>query len=324
MNLKACFVFITLLVFSFSIKTVFADNIYKKIYAEQCDSLIKANANNPYFVILDVRTHGEWIADHLEGAINQSTGDSDFKQRLDELPKHKIYLIHCKSGGRSAGAFAKMQELKFAEVYEMRGGINAWKSKGYSTTSELAPKLMLVSYTDSIENLNNTDTIKITVTNRANDVLSFSSAEFNDPHEITHNFNSNIALEGAEDYTFLLLHSPGYSANDTTKIFIDSNGGALDFNIVIKSGTLQNIYASKTFEFNMFPNPADNYVNLSYDTHGNIEQLSIYSISGKLVLNKNDIDEQGKLDITNLKNGIYIVRIKIENQLFARKLIIKH
>ena len=37
-----------------------AENIYGRLTATQCDSLIKANETNPNFVILDVRTPFEW------------------------------------------------------------------------------------------------------------------------------------------------------------------------------------------------------------------------------------------------------------------------
>jgi len=91
-------------------------NIYKRFTAAQCDSLIKANKTNPNFVILDVRTPGEYSSYHLIDAINRNTGDPNFDAQLASLPKHKLFLMHCQSGGRSAGAFVKMKELGFAEV----------------------------------------------------------------------------------------------------------------------------------------------------------------------------------------------------------------
>jgi len=71
-------------------------NIYKQLTAVKCDSLVKANENNPNFVILDVRTPGEYSGSHLMGAINRSTGDSNFDAQLAALPKHKLFLMHCR------------------------------------------------------------------------------------------------------------------------------------------------------------------------------------------------------------------------------------
>jgi len=106
------------------------DNIYKRFSAIQCDSLVKANETNPDFVILDVRTPSEWNYYHLTGSINHSTGSATFDAELVALPRHKRYLLHCQSGSRSAGAYTKMKNLGFAAVYEMIGGISAWRSAG--------------------------------------------------------------------------------------------------------------------------------------------------------------------------------------------------
>ncbi len=68
--------------------------IYQGLSVAQSDSLINANVDNPNFVILDVRTPGEYNPQHLEGAINRNFYDSDFEAQLDALDKDKMYLIH--------------------------------------------------------------------------------------------------------------------------------------------------------------------------------------------------------------------------------------
>jgi rhodanese-related sulfurtransferase len=123
--------------FLFSVTLQPEANKYKTISASACDSLIQANATNPEFVILDVRTPEVWKSDHLTGSINRNYYDADFDSQLNALPKNKIFLLHCQSGGRSAPTLAKMKTMNFAEVYEMSSGINAWKAKGLPTTSLL-------------------------------------------------------------------------------------------------------------------------------------------------------------------------------------------
>ena len=180
-------------------------NIYKTISAIACDSLMKANLKNPDFVILDVRTPDVWKADHLQGSICRNYYDADFSAQLNALPKHKIFLLHCQSGSRSAASFNIMKNLNFAAVYEMAGGINSWKFSGLPTTSVLAPRLMLVSKGG---NKNGTvqysipDTLMITITNRANDTLRFSSMELPAGNEFVTNFDLKRKLTGAQDYSF--------------------------------------------------------------------------------------------------------------------------
>lgn len=312
-----------IIVFLFSIATASAENIYKTITVAKCDSLIQANVTNPNFVILDVRTYGEWVNDHLEGSINRSTGDPDFEEQLDKLPKQKTFLIHCQSGGRSAGAFLKMKNLEFAEVYEMQGGIGTWKNNGYPTTSKLAPKLMLVSFAKTSKNISGTDTINITITNRANQILTFSSASFNDIHEITNDFDKSIELAGAEDYTFSVYHTPGYFAEDTTKVTLESNGGELKIDIAFENGMIQNIGSEFQNELVIYPNPAKNYLYIKNSASLNIQDISIVSLNGQVVLQKSYFSISDGINVSHLKTGVYFVRLKTKKQVLSKKLLVR-
>jgi rhodanese-related sulfurtransferase len=324
-----CVSMIWLLSLSLSLtKTVFAeqqetpDYIYKRLSAIKCDSLIKANETNPNFVILDVRTSSEWSSYHIVGSINRSTGDPNFQQQLEVLPKHKIFLLHCQSGSRSAGAFTKMQNLGFSEVYEMIGGISSWRNAGLQTTTIAAPKLMLISKHE-ILNGNTSDTIKITVTNRANGSLSFQSATFTDAHPINNNFNSSRKLEGSEDYTFSVIHSPGYSGDDSTKISLESNGGKIDIRIVFKNGVIQGVETTELEEISIYPNPTQEKLYFKNITTSLIEDISVFNIAGKVVLNETSVWGNDGIDVSGLPNGIYIVRIKTSLQIVSKKFVLK-
>lgn len=319
-SLLLSLLFFTLL---FQATSGYAETNYKKLTAQQCDSLVKANENNSDFIILDVRTPGEWQADHLEGSINRNYYDADFGVQLAALPRQKMYLVHCHSGGRSAGAVSKMKSLNFSEIYEMSGGISAWKSAGYPTTSEIAPRLMLVNY-EEFTGETGTDTVKITVTNRGNDTLKFTTASFNDVHEITTNFNTDTTLNEAEDYTFTLFHSPGYSDNDSTNITMASNGGELDFNIVFKNGLLQNTKQNTLPPLLIFPNPAQNWISLK---NTGIEQntgISVYTLNGQLLLQKMQLNTVNRINISQIPNGVYLVLLKNERQTSTQKLVVQH
>jgi rhodanese-related sulfurtransferase len=92
--------------------------------------LIKDNIDNPNFVLLDVRTPGEFSESHIEGAILINYQSSDFKNKLQELDKTKTYLVYCRSGMRSAGSASTMKSLGFQDVYNMVGGIMEWERWG--------------------------------------------------------------------------------------------------------------------------------------------------------------------------------------------------
>ncbi|MDL2240829.1 T9SS type A sorting domain-containing protein, partial [Bacteroidales bacterium OttesenSCG-928-K22] len=70
----------------------------------------------------------------------------------------------------------------------------------------------------------------------------------------------------------------------------------------------------------VYPNPADDYIIL--DSPHKIEKLEIISLSGKPVkiLNVNAV--YSKIDISDLNSGIYILRLKIDNTIINKKIMI--
>lgn len=77
--------------------------------------------------ILDVRTPAEWNEGIIEGATMANIYEKDFEAQLAKLDKEKPVAVYCKVGGRSGQVMAKMQELGFKEVYNLNGGMDAWK-----------------------------------------------------------------------------------------------------------------------------------------------------------------------------------------------------
>jgi rhodanese-related sulfurtransferase len=108
--------------------------IIADITAQQASTLIQNNQDNTDFVIIDVRTPGEFAQGHIENASNLDYQSETFRDELNNLDKDKTYLVYCGSGGRSAGALAIMKELGFMEAYNMLGGISQWQAEGLPTT----------------------------------------------------------------------------------------------------------------------------------------------------------------------------------------------
>lgn len=103
----------------------------KQISAKDAASLIEQNKNNPDFIILDVRTQQEYSEGHIENAINMDVKSESFMEDAGKLDSGKTYIIHCRSGNRSAMAGAQLEELGFINVYDIKGGIVAWEEEGY-------------------------------------------------------------------------------------------------------------------------------------------------------------------------------------------------
>lgn len=93
-----------------------------------------ALVNDESVVFLDVRDEPELARDgKVPGAVHASRGMLEFL--VDpESPYHapifasgKKFLIYCASGGRSALAAQRLQEMGLNSVGHLGGGIKAWK-----------------------------------------------------------------------------------------------------------------------------------------------------------------------------------------------------
>ncbi len=108
--------------------------IIENITPQEASTLIQDNQDNPDFIIIDVRTPEEFAEEYIENAVNTDFYSETFRDELNNLDKNKSYLIYCRSGGRSGNALDIMAELNFREVYNISGGIIAWKAAGLPTT----------------------------------------------------------------------------------------------------------------------------------------------------------------------------------------------
>lgn len=78
--------------------------------------------------VLDVRTQGEYNSGHIEGSfLADWTQREQFNERIKALNKNKPVYAYCLSGGRSRAAAAQLRKAGFKEVYNLEGGIVAWK-----------------------------------------------------------------------------------------------------------------------------------------------------------------------------------------------------
>lgn len=82
-------------------------------------------------ILLDVRTPEEISGGYIENSTHINFYDSKFEHKLSLIPKDKTIYVYCLSGGRSSKAAEKLIEMGQTEVYNLKGGIQSWKSKKY-------------------------------------------------------------------------------------------------------------------------------------------------------------------------------------------------
>jgi rhodanese-related sulfurtransferase len=82
-------------------------------------------------VTLDVRTAGEFMAGHINGAINIDVEGNTFDAEIANLDKSKTYSVYCQSGRRSLIAVDKMASAGFGSLFNLENGIADWNANGW-------------------------------------------------------------------------------------------------------------------------------------------------------------------------------------------------
>ena len=101
---------------------------YRQVGMQEAIELMQSGES---YVLLDVRTHEEFLERHIPGAIcipNETISDVP----PAELPdKDQLILVYCRSGNRSKQASAKLAAMGYTGIVEF-GGINDWPGETVS------------------------------------------------------------------------------------------------------------------------------------------------------------------------------------------------
>lgn len=88
------------------------------------------DAKDASFVLIDIRTPEERAEGYIEPSLFIPM--TDLMKRMDELPKDKVLVVYCASGGRSSFACNILKSKGF-NAKSLAGGILAWNGLKYPT-----------------------------------------------------------------------------------------------------------------------------------------------------------------------------------------------
>jgi hydroxyacylglutathione hydrolase len=80
-------------------------------------------------LVLDVRRENEWNEGHIKGSTRIYLGK--LQKEIDKLPRNKPIFVICKTGNRSSFGASVLLRDGFDQVYNVLGGIDAWKKAAY-------------------------------------------------------------------------------------------------------------------------------------------------------------------------------------------------
>jgi len=81
-------------------------------------------------ITVDVRTPGEFMTGHIQGAQNIDFESGSFESQIETLDKNGTYAVYCRSGNRSGQAVKVMQDVGFKNIYNLNGGVIDWANAG--------------------------------------------------------------------------------------------------------------------------------------------------------------------------------------------------
>jgi len=118
--------------------------------------------------------------------------------------------------------------------------------------------------------------------------------------------------------TYYLLFAADIN-NDGKLDVISSSVNDDKIALYINEITTDNTYPNFTNQIEVFPNPTNDKVFILGD---NIEKITLYDVLGKMIFTKNvGHTDQSHLDINNYQNGVYILRVKLNNNIVERRII---
>jgi len=75
--------------------------------------------------ILDVRSEGEFLSGHIEGAVLLPINEIEDRAKSVLVDRDAVILVICQSGNRSRSAAQELANLGFTNIYDI-GGIMSW------------------------------------------------------------------------------------------------------------------------------------------------------------------------------------------------------
>lgn len=115
----------------------------------------------------------------------------------------------------------------------------------------------------------------------------------------------------------------------TNRFYIATQPG--DYAVIVTRGScvdtsdcinivLSSINELKNNDFVIYPNPSSDIINIQSINDLYVEELKIYDVSGKIIIEKNK-NNTNNIDVKQLKKGVYVIKIRTSNGISNKKFI---
>ncbi len=160
-----------------------------------------------------------------------------------------------------------------------------------------------------------------------------------DAHSITLGWNTN-GNATSWNIRYRVDNGEWSSANATTNTYVMNglqastvyeievqadcgNGNLSDWSEPIHISTTVGIESWLQNSVSLYPNPAREYVDIRVNGDVNVKNMEVYDVYGKLINTVNVIDNPTRINVSNLANGMYFVRVTTEMGMVTKTFIKK-
>ncbi|MDO5341473.1 MAG: thiol protease/hemagglutinin PrtT [Bacteroidia bacterium] len=126
--------------------------------------------------------------------------------------------------------------------------------------------------------------------------------------------SGNITIDGPVTVYFVV--SPYYSGMTGTYLL----------SLSLARSPITSVDENNLSEISIYPNPARDFVNIEIpENHGEIREMSLFDITGKLVRSEN-IENQSRtytVSLDDMQSGSYIMKLVLKDEIITKKIIVK-
>lgn len=215
------------------------------------------------------------------------------------------------------GTSLDYKDFKFGTVYYIR--VSAENKTSYSYWSNVVEFLTILETPEIISPITNS------MTEPAMGQIQWDIDEDDNFYHIQISNNESfdsfeVDLKEYHLLTYQYQLEEGITYYARVKKYNDTNSSNWSKTIqftTIKSGT--NVKSGELIEFTFYPNPSQDYLNLSIVNDIFIGQVKVINMLGKTVLESNIIEKDTILDISSLNSGIYYLIIRNKFYKFVKQ-----
>ena len=151
--------------------------------------------------------------------------------------------------------------------------------------------------------------------------VMFSNFSIGDIIEYQWDFENDGTIDSYDEFPTHIYQDTGYYSVKLSVVGQDSTNTFIKENYIHVIDTITSTSELKYQKVNIFPNPFNNKITIG--TNSDFEMIEIYDLNGKIHYSKTLLRENNneRIDLKELEKGIYILKLKTEEQYITKKII---